>query len=182
MAGKWATMSRGTRILLAAVLFYALESVLIVGTDADANNGYASVLIGAVTSTFGAFIATAALHTDYLDALRLRWRLRNGPGTGTSAEHTTATVAAVVSFHNSDFTYPVFEYATPDGTTHRHADASSRALEIGATTEVRYLPAEADFAVGPMSRFNIVVFAVLAALGLLLLAMMPLMTVQALVS
>lgn len=176
MAEKWAAMSRGTRILLAAVLLYIVESVLIVATDADANNGYASVLIGAITSTFGAFIAAAALHTDYLEALRLRWRLRSG------AETTTATVAAVVSFHNSDFTYPVFEYATPDGATHRHADASSRALEAGATVEVRYNPAEPDFAIGPMSRFNIIVFGILAALGAVLLVMMPLMTVQALFS
>ena len=91
-------------------------------------------------------------------------------------------MAAVVSFHNSDFTYPVFEYATPDGSTHRHADASSRALEVGTTAEVRYSAAEADFAVGPMSRFNFMVFAVLAALGAMLLVMMPLMTVQALFS
>ena len=176
MAEKWAAMSRGARILLAAVLLYIVESVLIVATDADANNGYASVLIGAVTSTFGAFLAAAALRTDYLAALRLRWRLRSG------AERATATVAAVVSFSNSDFTYPVFEYATPDGATHRHADASSRTLEVGATAEVRYLPGEADFAAGPMSRFNVVVFAVLAALGAVLLVMMPLMTVQALFS
>jgi len=176
MAEKWAAMSRGARILLAAVLLYIVESVLIVATDADPNNGYASVLIGAVTSTFGAFLAATALHTDYLEALRLRWRLRSG------AEYATATVAAVVSFHNSDFTYPVFEYATPDGSTHRHADASSRALEVGTTAEVRYSPATADFAVGPMSRFNITVFAVLAALGAVLLVMMPLMTVQALFS
>ncbi len=176
MVGKWAAMSKGTRVLLVAVLCYVLESVLIVATDADANNGYASVLIGAVTSAFGAFIATAALHTDYLDALRLRWRLRSG------AERATATVAAAVSFHNSDFTYPVYEYATPDGQTHRHADASSRALVVGTSAEVRYLPAEADFAVGPMSRFNIVVFSVLAGLGVVLLVMMPLMTLQALFS
>lgn len=176
MAEKWAAMSRGARILLAAVLLYVVEFVLIVATDADANNGYASVLIGAVTSAFGAFLAAAALRTDYLDALRLRWRLRAG------AERVTATVAAVVSFHNSDFTYPVFEYATPDGSTHRHADASSRALDVGTTVEVRYSVTAADFAVGPMSRFNITVFAVLATLGTVLLAMMPLMTVQALFS
>ena len=176
MAAKWAAMSKGARILLAAALFYVLESVVILATDADANNGYASVLIGAVTSAFGAFLAAVALNTDYLRALVLRWRLRSG------AERTTATVAAAVSFHNSDFTYPVFEYTTPDGTTHRHADASSRPLEIGTTVEVRYPPAEADFAVGPMSRFNIVVFGVLAALGLVLLLMMPLMTVQAVLS
>jgi hypothetical protein len=176
MAEKWAAMSKGTRILLAAALLYVVESILIVATEADANNGYASVLIGAVTSTFGAFLAAAALRTDYLAALRLRWRLRSG------AERATATVAAVVSFSNSDFTYPVFEYATPDGATHRHADASSRTLEVGATAEVRYLPGEADFAAGPMGRFNVVVFAVLAVLGAVLLAMMPLMTVQALFS
>jgi len=176
MAAKWAAMSKGARILLAAVLLYVVESVLIVATDADANNGYASVLIGAVTSAFGAFLAAAALRTDYLSALRLRWRLRSG------AERAIATVAAVVSFHNSDFTYPVFEYATPDGATHRHGDASSRALEVGMTAEVRYLPAEADFAAGPLSRFNITVFGVLATLGLVLLVMMPLMTVQALFS
>lgn len=176
MAGKWAAMSKSTRILLAAVLLYAVESVVIVASDTDANNGYASVLIGAITSAFGAFLAAAALRTDYLDALRLRWRLRSG------AERVTATVAAVISFHNSDFTYPVFEYATPDGATHRHADASSRALAVGATAEVRYLPTEADFAVGPMGRFNVVVFAVLAALGVVLLVLMPLMTVQALAS
>jgi hypothetical protein len=169
-------MSKGTRILLVSVLLYVLEAVLIIATDADANNGYASVLIGAVTSAFGAFLAAAALRTDYLRALWLRWRLRSG------AERATATVAAVVSFHDSDFTYPVFEYTTPDGVTHRHADASSRSLEVGATAEVRYLAAEADFAVGPMSRFNLVVFAVLAGLGVLLLVMMPLMTVQALFS
>jgi hypothetical protein len=169
-------MSKGTRILLISVLLYVLEAVLIIATDADANNGYASVLIGAVTSAFGAFLAAAALRTDYLRALWLRWRLRSG------AERATATVAAVVSFHDSDFTYPVFEYTTPDGVTHRHADASSRSLEVGATAEVRYLAAEADFAVGPMSRFNLVVFAVLAGLGVLLLVMMPLMTVQALFS
>jgi hypothetical protein len=179
MAEKWTAMSRGARILLAAVLLYIVESIVIVATDADANNGYASVLIGAVTSAFGAFLAAAALHTDYLDALRLRWRLRSGAMSAASA---TATVAAVVSFHNSDFTYPVFEYATPDGATHRHADASSRALDVGTTAEVRYVPAEADLAVGPMSRFNITVFAVLAALGAVLLVMMPLMTVQALAS
>lgn len=176
MAEKWAAMSKGTRILLVSVLLYVLEAVLIIATDADANNGYASVLIGAVTSAFGAFLAAAALRTDYLRALWLRWRLRSG------AERATATVAAVVSFHDSDFTYPVFEYTTPDGVTHRHADASSRSLEVGATAEVRYLAAEADFAVGPMSRFNLVVFAVLAGLGVLLLVMMPLMTVQALFS
>jgi hypothetical protein len=176
MAEKWAAMSRGARTLLAAVLLYIVESVLIVATDADANNGYASVLIGAVTTAFGTFLAAAALHTDYLDALRLRWRLRTG------AERVTATVAAVVSFHNSDFTYPVFEYATPDGSTHRHADASSRALEVGTSAEVRYSAAAADFAVGPMSRFNVTVFAVLAVLGAVLLVMMPLMTVQALFS
>lgn len=176
MAEKWAALSKGAQILLAAVLLYIVESVVIVATDSDANNGYASVLIGAVTSTFGAFLAAAALRTDYLQALRLRWRLRSG------AERATATVAAVVSFHNSDFTYPVFEYTTPDGASHRHADASSRSLDVGATAEVRYLPAEADFAVGPMSRFNVVVFAVLAALGLVLLVLMPLMTVQALLS
>jgi hypothetical protein len=176
MAGKWAAMSKGIRILLAVVLFYVLESVVIVATDSDANNGYASVLIGALTSGFGAFLAAAALHTDYLRALVLRWRVRSG------AQRATATVAAVVSFHNSDFTYPVFEYATPDGATHRHADASSRALEIGTTAEVRYLPAQADFAVGPMGLFNIMVFAVLAALGVVLLVMMPLMTVQAVFS
>jgi hypothetical protein len=178
MAGKWAAMSKGVRILLVAVLFYALESVVIVATDADTNNGYASVLIGAVTSVFGAFLAAAALRTDYVGALWLRWRLRGGSERATA----TATVAAVVSFHNSDFTYPVFEYATPDGATHRHADASSRAFEVGTTAEVRYRPAEAGFAVGPMSRFNVAVFAVLAALGLLLLVMMPLMTLQALFS
>jgi hypothetical protein len=176
MAGKWAAMSKGVRILLAAVLLYVVESVVIVATEADANNGYASVVIGAVTSTFGAGLAAAALRTDYLAALRLRWRLRAG------AERATATVAAVVSFHNSDFTYPVFEYATPDGATHRHADASSRGLAVGATSEVRYLPAAADFAVGPMSRFNATVFAVLAALGAVLLVMMPLMTVEAVLS
>lgn len=176
MAEKWAAMSKGARILLASVLFYVVESVVILATDADANNGYASVLIGAVTSAFGAFLATAAWHTDYLRALLLRWRLRTG------AEQATATVAALVAFHNSDFTYPVFEYATPDGATHRHADASSRALELGAIAEVRYLPDRADFAVGPMSRFNAVVFAMLAALGGVLLVMMPLMTVQALFS
>lgn len=176
MAEKWAAMSKGARILLAAVLLYVVESVLILATDADANNGYASVLIGAVTSAFGTFLAAAALRTDYLQALRLRWRLRSG------AERATATVAALVSFHNSDFTYPVFEYTTPDGATHRHADASSRSLEAGASAEVRYLPAEPDFVVGPLSRFNLVVFAVLAALGLVLLALMPLMTVQALLS
>ena len=176
MAEKWAAMSKGTRILLAAVLLYVVESIVIVATDADVNNGYASVLIGAVTSAFGAFIAAAALHTDYLEALRLRWRLRSG------AETTTATVAAVVSFHNSDFTYPVFEYVTPDGATHRHADASSRALEVGTAVEVRYNPAEADFAAGPMSRFNLTVFGILAALGAVLLVMMPLMTIQALFS
>src|ERR1700759_4441963 len=104
MAGKWAAMSKGTRILLVAVLLYAVESVVIVAADSDANTGYASVLIGALTSAFGAFLAAAALRTDYLGALRLRWRLRSG------AERATATVAAVVSFHNSDFTYPVFEY------------------------------------------------------------------------
>jgi hypothetical protein len=176
MAEKWAAMSRGARISLASVLFYLVESVVILAAAADANNGYASVLIGAVTSTFGAFIAAAAWHTDYLRALLLRWRLRSG------AEQATATVAALVSFHNSDFTYPVFEYATPDGASHRHADASSRALEVGATAEVRYAPDRADFAVGPMSRFNAVVFGVLAALGLVLLVLMPLMTVQALAS
>lgn len=176
MAQKWAAMSRGARILLAAVLVYVAESVVIVATDANANNGYASVLIGGLTSAFGAFVAAAALHTDYLGALRLRWRLRSG------TERATATVAAVVSFHNSDFTYPVFEYATPDGTCHRHADASSRALDVGATAEVRFLPTEADFAVGPMSRFNIAVFAVLVALAAVLLVAMPLMTVQAVLS
>ncbi|MEY9933316.1 hypothetical protein ABH926_007969 [Catenulispora sp. GP43] len=176
MAEKWAAMSKGARILLVAVLLYVVEAVLTVATDADTNNGYASVLIGAVTSTFGTFLAVAALRTDYLAGLRLRWRLRSG------AESATATVAAVVSFYNSDFTYPVFEYATPDGATHRHADASSRMLEVGATAEVRYVPAEADFAVGPIGRFNVVVFAVLAALGAVLLVMMPLMTVQALFS
>lgn len=176
MAEKWAAMSKGARVLLVAVVLYVVESALIVATDADANNGYASVLIGAVTSAFGAGLAAAALRTDYLDALRLRWRLRSG------AERATATVAAVVSFHNSDFTYPVFEYATPDGATHRHGDASSRALAVGDTAEVRFLPAEADFAVGPLSRFNATVFAVLAALGAVLLVMMPLMTVQAVTS
>jgi hypothetical protein len=176
MAGKWGALSRGARISLVVVLVYVVESLLIVTTDADANNGYASVLIGAVTSAFGAGLAAAALRTDYLRALWLRWRLRAG------AEHATATVAANVAFHNSDFTYPVFEYATPDGATHRHADASSRALAVGTTTEVRYLPAEADFAVGPMSRFNAGVFGVLAALGTVLLLMMPLMTVQAVFS
>jgi hypothetical protein len=176
MAGKWAAMSKVARILLAVVVLYVVESVVIMATEADANNGYASVAIGAVTSAFGAGLAAAALRTDYLEALRLRWRLRAG------AESATATVAAVVSFHNSDFTYPVFEYATPDGATHRHADASSRALAVGDTSEVRYLPAEADFAVGPMSRFNVTVFGVLAALGVVLLVMMPLMTVQAVLS
>ena len=176
MAGKWAALSKGTRILLATVLLYVVESILIVATDSDANNGYASVLIGAVTSAFGTFLAVAALRTDYLDALRLRWRLRSG------AERATATVAAMVSFYNSDFTYPVFEYETPDGAVHRHGDASSRPLEVGAPAEVRYSLAEPDFAVGPLSRFNVVVFAVLAALGAVLLLMMPLMTVQALFS
>lgn len=176
MTGTWTAMSKGTRILLAVVLFYALESVVIVTTDSDANNGYASVLIGGLTSGFGAFLAAAAFRTDYLRALALRWRLRSG------AERAAATVAAVVSFHNSDFTYPVFEYATPDGAIHRHADASSRALAVGTVAEVRYLPARADFAVGPIGRFNIMVFAVLAALGVLLLVMMPLMTVQAVFS
>ena len=54
MAEKWAAMSKGARILLVAGLLYVVESILIIATDADANNGYASVLIGAVTSTFGA--------------------------------------------------------------------------------------------------------------------------------
>jgi len=169
-------MSKGARILLVAVALYVLESVVIVATDSDANNGYASVLIGAVTSVFGAGLATAALRPDYLHALRLRWRLRAG------AERVTATVAAVVPFNNSDFTYPVFEYATPDGATHRHGDASSRALKVGATAEIRYLPAEAEAAVGPLSRFNAGVFVVLTALGLVLLVAMPLMTVQAVFS
>lgn len=176
MAGKWSAMTKGTRYLLIVVLLYIVETVVILASTADRNNGYASVLIGAVTSGFGAGLAAAALRTDYLRAIRLRWRLRGG------AEHVTATVAAAVAFHNSEFTYPVFEYATPDGVTHRHADASSRPLPVGSSADVRYLPAEADFAVGPLSRFNAAVFLFLTGLGAVLLVMMPLMTLQAVTS
>lgn len=172
MAGKWSALSKGTRFALVAVLLYMVEAVVITTTAWDRNTGYADLVIGAVTSAFGAGLAAAALHTDYLQAMKLRWRLRRG------AERATATVAALVAFHNSEFTYPVFEYATPDGVTHRHADASSRALEVGATAEVRYLPAESDFAVGPLSRFNAAVFLFLGLLGTVLLLMMPVMTVQ----
>ncbi|NUR62366.1 MAG: hypothetical protein HOV87_27475 [Catenulispora sp.] len=172
MAGKWSAMSKGTRLLLAAVLLYVVEAVVITATAWDRNTGYADVVIGAFTSAFGAGLAAAGLRTDYLQAIRLRWRLRRG------AETTTATVAAVVAFHNSEFTYPVFEYRTPDGATHRHGDASSRALAVGEAAEVRYLPAEADFAAGPLSVFNAAVFVFLVLLGAVLLLMMPVMTIQ----
>ena len=90
MAEKWAAMSKGARILLASVLFYVLESVVILATDADANNGYASVLIGAVTSTFGAFLATAAWNTDYV---RAQTNVQNvSVRTPTGREHATLEV------------------------------------------------------------------------------------------
>ncbi|GAA2017620.1 hypothetical protein GCM10009839_11850 [Catenulispora yoronensis] len=176
MAGKWSAMARSSRFLLVVVLLYLVEAVVITRTAWDRNTGYADVVIGAFTTAFGAGLAAAALRTDYLRALGLRWRLRRGAG------RATATVAAVISFHNSEFTYPVFEYATPDGVTHRHGDASSRALAVGDTVDVRYPLAEADFAVGPLSGFNAMVFVFLGLLGTVLLAMMPIMTVQSLLN
>jgi hypothetical protein len=172
MAGKWSAMSGSTRLVLIAVLLYVVEAVVIVASASDRNTGYAGVVIGAFTSTFGTGLAAAALRTDYLRAVRLRWRLRRGAATA------TATVAAVVAFHNSDFTYPVFEYRTPDGVTRRHGDASSRALAVGDTAEVRYLVAEPDFAAGPLGLFNAAVFLFLVLLGTVLLLAMPIMTVQ----
>jgi hypothetical protein len=176
MAGKWSAMATGTRFLLAVVLLYITETVLILSADADSNAAYAGVVIGAVTSAFGAGLAAAALRTDYLRAMRLRRRLRRG------GERATATVTAVVSFHNSEFTYPVFEYAAPDGVLRRHGDVSSRPLAVGATAEVRYLIGEPDFAVGPLSRFNAAVFLLLVLLGAVLLVVMPVLTVEALLS
>ncbi|NUR27668.1 MAG: hypothetical protein HOV83_17800 [Catenulispora sp.] len=175
MAGKWSALSKSTRYLLIAVLLYIAETILILSTESNSNTAYASVVIGAVTSAFGAGLVIAALRTDYLRAMRLRWRLRRG------GERATATVAALVSFHNSEFAYPVFEYSTSEGVTHRHADASSRPLEVGATAEVRYLPGDPGFAVGPLSRFNAAVFLFLVLLGAVLLVMMPVMTVQSVV-
>jgi hypothetical protein len=171
MPGKWSALSTGMRYLLIAVLLYIAETILILSTQPNSNTGYASVVIGAITSAFGVGLVAAALRTDYLRAMRLRWRLRQG------GERATATVAALVAFHNSEFAYPVFEYSTSDGVTRRHADASSRPLEVGVTTEVRYLPADPDFAVGPLSRFNAAVFLFLVLLGAVLLVMMPAMTV-----
>lgn len=172
MVGTWSAMSKGTRFLLLAVLLYVVEAVVIMATASDRDTGYADVVIGAFTSTFGTGLAAAGLRTDYLRAIRLRRRLWRG------AERATATVAAVVTFHNSEFTYPVFEYRTPDGVTRRHGDASSRALAVGETAEVRYLSAEPDFAAGPLSLFNAAVFVFLLLLGAVLLLMMPVMTVH----
>ncbi|GAA1977976.1 DUF3592 domain-containing protein [Catenulispora subtropica] len=176
MAGKWSATAKGTRYVLIAALLYIMEAIVILATAFSRPTGYADLVMGAFTSAFGTGLAAAALRTDYLRAMRLRWRLRDG------AERAQATVAAVVAFHNSEFTYPVFEYATPDGVTHRHADASSRALAVGDTADVRYLPSEADFAVGPLSRFNAAVFLFLGLLGAMLLVMMPVMTVQSILN
>jgi hypothetical protein len=176
MAGRWSAAARSTRWLLIAVLFYIVEAAVILATAFNRNTAYADLVIGGFTSVFGTGLAAAALRTDYLRAMYLRWRLRG------RAERAPATVAAVVAFHNSEFTYPVFEYETPDGVTHRHADASSRPLAVGDNADVRYLSSEADFAVGPLSLFNAAVFLFLALLGAILLAMMPVMTVQSILN
>ena len=176
MREKWAASSRGTRIAVVVLALYVVEAIVTKATAGDAADGDASVVIGGFTTLFGALILTLALQTDYLAALRLRGRLRRG------AQTAPAKVAAVVSFHGSAFTFPVFEYTTPDGVTRRHADAASRALPIGAETEVRYLEDHPDHAAGPLSRFNLVVFGVLTGLGALFAVIMPILMIHAVIN
>lgn len=176
MREKWPASSRTTRIAIAVLVLYVVEAVIVKATAGNAADGDASVFIGGFATLFGALILALALQKDYLAALRLRGRLRSG------AQTAAAKVAAVVSFHGSDFTYPVFEYSTPDGVTRRHADASSRTLAIGAETAVRYLEDQPDHAVGPLSRLNLVVFGVLTTLGTLFAVIMPILTIQAVIN
>lgn len=176
MREKWAGLARGTRYALVVVGAYVVECVVLKLTAANAADADASLVIGAFTSAFGAGLLALAFQSDYLSALRLRWRLRR------ETVAVPATVAAVVTFHSSDFNYPVFEYTTPDGATHRHADATSRSLAVGATADVRYRPEDADHAVGPLGRFNVLVFGILAGLGALFAAILPVLTVQAIFS
>jgi hypothetical protein len=167
-------LSRGTRYALVVIGVYVVECVVLKLTAADAADADASIVIGAFTTAFGAGLLALAFQSDYVTAMRLRWLLRR------DAVAVPATVAAVVTFHSSDFNYPVFEYTTPDGATHRHADATSRSLAVGATADVRYRPEDADHAVGPLGRFNVLVFGILAGLGTMFAAIMPILTLQAL--
>jgi hypothetical protein len=169
-------MSWGTRVAVAVLGLYVVEAIVVKATASNGADGDASIVIGGFATAFGAVVLGLALQSDYVAAVRLRGRLRHG------AEPAPAKVAAVVSFHGSDFSYPVFEYATPDGVTHRHADASSRSLAVGAEAVVRYQADDPDHAVGPLGGFHAVVFGVLAALGVLFAVIMPVLTVQAIIS